>query len=89
MWKECGARGEGGRQQNIQKLNIFLRVCISRVSLHVREGKVKGEGLLSCVVAGTLSRQDLTDPLHGLAWRLLQFEVVLSTLACPHVMEMV
>lgn len=62
------ARGEGGRQQNIQKLNIFLRVCISRVSLQVCEGKVKGEDLLSCMVAGILSRQDLTDPLHCLAW---------------------
>lgn len=62
------ARGEGGRQQNIQKLNTFLRVCISRVRIHVCEGKVKGEDLLSCVVAGILSRQDLTDPLHCLAW---------------------
>ena len=80
------ARGEGGRQQNIQKLNIFLRVCISWVSLHVREGEVKGEDLLSCIVAGILSRQDLTDFLHCFAW-LLYFEVILSTFVCPHIMK--
>lgn len=65
--RNVAARAEGGRQQNIQKLNIFLRVCISRVSLHVREGEVEGEDLLSCIVAGILSRQDLTDFLHCLA----------------------
>lgn len=86
--RNVAARGEGGRQQNIQKLNIFLRVCISWVSLHVREGEVKGEDLLSCIVAGILSRQDLTDFLHCFAW-LLYFEVILPTFVCRHVMKIV
>lgn len=54
----------------------------------MHEDEVEGEDLLSSIVAGILSRQDLTDFLHCLAW-LLYFEVVLSTFVCPQVRKIV
>lgn len=61
MWQ-----GEGERQLNIQKLNIFLRVCIAMASLHVHEHEVIGGRCSSCVVAGMLPSLDLTDFLNCL-----------------------
>lgn len=49
----------GGRQENIQKLNIFLRVCIFMVSLHEHALEVRGGRCPGCVVAGTLFRHAL------------------------------
>lgn len=49
----------GGRQENIQKLNIFLRVCIFIVSLNGHAHEVRGGRSPSCVVAGTLFRHAL------------------------------
>lgn len=43
----------------MQKLNIFLRVCIFMVSLNGHEHEVRGGRCPRCVVAGTFFRHDL------------------------------
>lgn len=87
LWKECGRR-RGGMQWNIQKLNIFLRVCISMVGLQAHECKAKGRRCSRCASGWRLSRLLLADFLHCLAWPLY-LKVILSTSTCSHSVKIV